>query len=178
MNLIFSADENWGIGKDRRLLFRIPPDMRYFREKTIGGAVIMGRTTFVSLPEGKPLKDRINIVLTGNAASLVSGEKQDHPLRICGNLGELALCLKGLDLPADRIWVIGGAGIINLLRRYCDGAYVTRFHVSADGVDCWTENLDHADGWVMAERGAVQEWEGLAYRFDRYTNTRIEHLPG
>ena len=70
MNMIFSADDNWGIGKGNRLLYRIPPDMRNFKEKTTNGVVIMGRKTFESLPGGKPLTNRTNIVLTCHPESL------------------------------------------------------------------------------------------------------------
>ena len=66
MNLIAAADENWGIGKNGGLLAHISGDMKYFRETTKGKIVVMGRKTLESFPGGKPLKNRVNIVLTGN----------------------------------------------------------------------------------------------------------------
>ena len=66
MNLIAAADLNWGIGKDGGLLISLPGDMKYFKEKTSGKVVIMGRATLESLPGGKPLPNRTNIVLTTN----------------------------------------------------------------------------------------------------------------
>ena len=63
MNLIVSADINWGIGSNQQLLVRIPDDMRFFREMTIGKVVVMGRKTRESLPNGI-LEGRENIVLT------------------------------------------------------------------------------------------------------------------
>ena len=66
MNLILSADKNWAIGKDNQLLVRIPSDMKFFREMTTGKVVVMGRKTLESFPNGLPLKNRTNIVLTGN----------------------------------------------------------------------------------------------------------------
>ena len=68
MNLIAAADEAWGIGKDGGLLAHLPGDMKYFRETTQGKVVVMGRKTLESFPGGKPLKNRINIVLTRNGA--------------------------------------------------------------------------------------------------------------
>jgi dihydrofolate reductase len=54
MNFIVAVDENWNIGKDNGLLFHIPEDMRYFREKTTGRVVVMGEATLRSLPaEGR-----------------------------------------------------------------------------------------------------------------------------
>ena len=60
---IVAVDEKWGIGKKNDLLFRLPLDMKYFREKTLGKTVCMGYNTLLSFPEGKPLKNRKNIVL-------------------------------------------------------------------------------------------------------------------
>ena len=66
MNLIVAVDSNWGIGKDNKLLVSIPADMKFFRTTTSGKVVIMGRKTLESFPNGLPLKNRVNIVITGN----------------------------------------------------------------------------------------------------------------
>ena len=64
MKAIFHADKNWGIGKGNDLMFSIPKDMKFFRETTKGKVVVMGLNTLRSFPNGKPLKNRINIVLS------------------------------------------------------------------------------------------------------------------
>ena len=64
MNAILSADRNWGIGYQNKLLISIPSDMKFFRQKTSGHVVVMGRKTLESFPGGLPLKNRVNIVLT------------------------------------------------------------------------------------------------------------------
>ena len=64
MNLIVAVDKNWGIGKGNKLLVSIPSDMKFFRETTSGKVVVMGRKTLESFPNGLPLKNRTNIVLT------------------------------------------------------------------------------------------------------------------
>ena len=66
MKAILSADKNWGIGYQNRLLVSIPSDMKFFRQTTTGKVVVMGRKTLESFPNGMPLKNRTNIVLTGN----------------------------------------------------------------------------------------------------------------
>ena len=66
MNLIAAVDKNWAIGKDNKLLVSIPMDMKFFRETTTGKVVVMGRKTLESFPNGLPLKNRTNIVLTAN----------------------------------------------------------------------------------------------------------------
>ena len=66
MNLIVAADKNWGIGKDNKLLVSIPSDMKFFRQETMGKVVVMGRKTLESFPNGLPLKNRTNVVLTSD----------------------------------------------------------------------------------------------------------------
>ncbi len=66
MNMIVAVDKNWGIGYQNELLISIPEDMRFFREKTMNKAVIMGKSTLNTFPGGKALKNRINIVITRN----------------------------------------------------------------------------------------------------------------
>ena len=66
MQAIVAADNNWGIGYQNRLLESIPSDMKFFRQKTTGNVVVMGRKTLESFPNGLPLKNRVNIVLTKN----------------------------------------------------------------------------------------------------------------
>ena len=66
MNLIVAVDKNWAIGKNNKLMWSIPADMKYFRETTKGNIVIMGRKTLESFPQGQPLKNRTNIVITKN----------------------------------------------------------------------------------------------------------------
>ena len=63
MNAIVAVDKNWGIGKHNDLLFHLPVDMKFFRQKTLGKVVAMGSNTLRSFPGGKPLKNRINVVL-------------------------------------------------------------------------------------------------------------------
>lgn len=62
LKTIVAVDKNWGIGKDGKLLFHIPEDIKFFREKTINNAVIMGRKTFDSI--AAPLDNRVNIIVS------------------------------------------------------------------------------------------------------------------
>ena len=66
MKMIAAVDRNWSIGKDGNLLVRIPEDQKFFKRMTLGKTVVMGRKTLDSLPGGRALKDRANIVLTRN----------------------------------------------------------------------------------------------------------------
>jgi dihydrofolate reductase len=180
MNLIFSADASWGIGKDNQLLFRISPDMRYFKEKTLGGALIMGRKTLESLPGGKPLPGRSHIILTKSPERLAgygTENGEDRRLWVCRDLEQLSDCLAYLALPPDKVWVAGGGEIFRLLLPYCGQAYVTRI-LAAAAADRAMVDLDAEPDWKMTEKGPLQEWEGLLFRFDCYRNERRRPLPG
>ena len=65
MNFIVAVSENFAIGKNNDLLFNIPQDLAYFKEQTLDKVVVMGERTYHSLPF-KPLKRRINVVLSDN----------------------------------------------------------------------------------------------------------------
>ena len=85
MNLIVAADKNWGIGKDNKLLVSIPSDMKFFRQETMGKVVVMGRKTLESFPNGLPLKNRTNVVLTSDKNYQVKDAVIVHS--ICGETG-------------------------------------------------------------------------------------------
>ena len=63
---IVAVDKNWAIGKEGKLLTSIPDDQRFFRLTTTDQVVIMGRKTLESLPGGKPLPNRVNVIMTRN----------------------------------------------------------------------------------------------------------------
>lgn len=122
MKTIVAVDEKWGIGKNNGLLFSIPEDMRFFRETTLNKVVVMGSNTLKSFPGGKPLKNRVNIVLWPDA------EERDDVV-IVRNLDELSKTLSAYD--TDDVFIIGGAMFYKTMLPYCDTAYITK--VRADG---------------------------------------------
>ena len=87
MNIIVNADKNWAIGKNNSLLVRIPADMKYFRQMTEGNIVVMGRKTLESFPQGRPLANRVNIVISHNPDYQVKDAIVVHSVkRQCRNL--------------------------------------------------------------------------------------------
>ena len=70
MDLIVAVDRNWGIGYKNKLLCSLPSDMKHFVKTTTGKTVIMGRKTLESFPNGKPLKNRQNIVFSKTAKGI------------------------------------------------------------------------------------------------------------
>ena len=107
MNLIAAVDQNWAIGNKNELLVRIPADQKFFRETTTGKVVVMGRKTLESFPNGLPLKNRTNIVLTHDHTYKVPGAVVVH------DMDELHEELKKYD--SEDIYVIGGETIYRQL---------------------------------------------------------------
>ena len=103
MNLIAAVDKNWAIGRNNKLLVSIPDDMKFFRETTTGKIVVMGRKTLEIFPGKKPLKNRVNIVLTSDHSYQVDGAVIVH------DMDELHEELKKYD--SKDIYVIGGESI-------------------------------------------------------------------
>ena len=118
MQAIVAADNNWGIGYQNRLLVSIPSDMKFFRQKTTGNVVVMGRKTLESFPNGLPLKNRVNIVLTKNKNYQVKDAVIVH--------SEEELLEELKKYPSEKIYVIGGESIYKMMLPYCDTIYVTK----------------------------------------------------
>lgn len=157
MKAIVCADINWGIGKGVGMLFHIPADLKFFKEKTMGGTVIMGRTTFLSLPGPKALPGRKNIVLTRS-----DGWSAEN-VTVCRSTDELADIIEN----GENVFLMGGEAVYNELIDSCDEAYVTR--VNADGkAEKFFPDLDRRAGWMLVERSAAQESNGYVFTFDRY----------
>ena len=133
MKAIVAVDKKWGIGKKNDLLFSLPEDMAFFRKTTLNKVVVMGSNTLKSFPNGKPLKNRTNIVL------FPGGEKREDCV-VVDSLAELSEQLKKYD--TDDVFIIGGAMFYKTMLPYCSEVLVTK--VDADGeAEVFYENLDN-----------------------------------
>ena len=159
MNLIVAADKNWGIGYKNKLLVSIRADMRFFRQTTTGRVVVMGRKTLESFPGGLPLKNRTNIVLTGNRGYSVKDAVIVH------TYDELREELKKYD--TDDVYVIGGESVYRMLLPECDTVLVTKID-RAFQADTFFPDLDTMDEWEMTEEGEEQTCFDLEFRFTKY----------
>lgn len=164
MNVIAAVDQNWAIGNKNQLLVRIPADQKFFRETTVGKVVVMGRKTLESLPNGLPLKDRVNLVLTRDHSYRVPGAAVLHSKR------ELFAELK--RYPSEDVYVIGGEKVYAELIDACDTAYITRIDFAYDA-DAYFPRLDGRPGWRMTEESEEQTYFDLEYYFCKY-----ERIPG
>lgn len=159
MNLIAAVDENWAIGRNNKLLVRIPDDTKFFRQTTTGKVVVMGRKTLESFPNGKPLKNRVNIVLTKDKAYAVDGAVIVH------DLDELHGELKKYN--SEDIYVIGGESIYRQLVDECDVAHITKIDYAYEA-DSWFPNLDEKPEWKITADSEEQTYFDLEYHFYKY----------
>lgn len=155
MNVIVAVDENWAIGKDGDQLCYIPADLKRFQKLTTGHPVLLGRKTLATFPGGRPLKNRRNLILSGQTDFAPEGGEVFHTL-------EEALAAA----PADT-FVIGGESVYRQALDRCDTAYVTKIQ-KAFPADRYFPDLDTDPAWIIAETEGPYEHEGLTYFYVTY----------
>ena len=160
MNLIVAVDKNWAIGKNNKLLVSIPDDMKFFRDTTTGKVVVMGRKTLESFPNSKPLKNRVNIVLTRDKDYKADGAVIVHSKE------ELDKELE--KYASDDIYVIGGESIYRLLLDECHRAFVTYVDYGYDA-DTYFPNLEERPEWKLVEESEEQTYYDIEFYFRTYT---------
>ena len=159
MKAIVAVDMKWGIGKNNDLLFDIPEDMKFFREKTAGKTVCMGYNTLLSFPGSKPLKNRTNIVLAPD------GVERDDCI-VVHTLEELSKELSKYN--SDDVFVIGGAMFYKTMVPYCDECYITKVDANGEAT-VFYPNLDEM-GFVVTYQSEPIETNGYTIRFTTYKN--------
>ena len=156
---IAAADKNWAIGNKGKLLVSIPADMKFFRATTTGHTVVMGRKTLESLPGGRPLRDRNNIVLTKNPGFKAEGALVLH------SVDELKKHLETID--DDEVYVIGGGAVYRELLPLCTEAYITSLDFEYEA-DTFFPDLDKDPDWELCDEGEEETYYDLIYYFNRY----------
>ncbi len=159
MNLIAAVDKNWAIGLDNKLLVSIPEDMKFFRTTTIGKVVVMGRKTLESFPNGRPLKNRVNIVLTSDVSYNVNDAVIVHSME------ELLEELKKYN--SEDIYVIGGESIYRQMVDMCDVAHITKIDYEYQA-DSYFPNLDEKEEWSITADSEEQTYFDLEFYFLKY----------
>ena len=138
LSLIVAVADNGVIGDGNRLPWRLPEDMRWFRRRTTGKPVVMGRKTYESI--GRPLPERTNIVLTRDPGYRVPG---------CTVVGDIDQALAAAG-EAEEVMVMGGAEVYRQLLPRAGRLYLTRVHAAPDG-DAWFPEID-PESWREVER--------------------------
>lgn len=158
MKLIAAEDRKGGIGRDGRLLAHLPYDMKYFRETTTGGTVIMGRKTLESFPGQKPLPGRKNVVLSGTMP-----EREDCV--VCRTVEEALRAVE--DDEREKVFVIGGGQIYRQLLPYCEEALITEIDADFEA-DTFLPVFSSEDAWELVSAGEPIDENGVVYRFAVY----------
>lgn len=159
MNLIVAVDANWAIGNKNQLLIRIPNDHKHFREETTGKVVVLGRKTLETFPQGLPLKNRTNIILSSNPDYQVKDAIVVHSVE------ELLEELK--KYAQEDIYIIGGDSVYRQLLPYCDVAHVTKIDHAYEA-DAYFPNLDTDGNWEITAESDEQTYFDITYHFLKY----------
>lgn len=163
--LIVAAAANNVIGRDNQLPWHLPQDLKYFKAKTMGKPIIMGRKTFDSI--GRPLPGRINIVVTRNRAWSAAG------VSVVTSVHDALQMAQQLVVGQDvkEVMVIGGAEIYQSALPLADKVYLTRIDLAIEG-DAYFPDLDAAE-WHLTESQEGDE-EGISHRFLVYERAEQE----
>ena len=162
---IVHADKEWGIGKGNDMMFSLPKDMKFFRETTLGHTVVMGGKTLRSFPNQKPLKNRVNIVLS-------RGQVRDDCIMVPSYE---ALKAEMKNRENEDIFIIGGGEIYKALLPYCHGAYVTKVD-AVGGAEVFFPNLDENADFICVDEGEPIDDNGYTIRFTKYENKNVQPL--
>ena len=159
LSLIMARAENGTIGTDNALPWHISSDLKNFKKLTMGKPILMGRKTFESI--GKPLKGRVNIVITRQAGWTASDVTVCRDIKDAVSVAKQQASKDG----AGEVMVIGGAEIYARLLLEADRIYLTEVHRRYDG-DAWFTAPDKAH-WkeVSRERFPPDDEGGPSYSF-------------
>lgn len=166
ISAIAAMDENRLIGSHNRLPWNMPGDMKYFKTLTTGHPILMGRKTYVSI--GRPLPNRLNIILTGNPDFTAPG---------CVVVNSLDAGLEAaLEQNNEEIFIIGGSEVYRQLMPRIERLYLTIIHHKFDG-DAYFPQIDDAD-WqeVFRQRHSADADNAFDYSFvtfDRKTGLQV-----
>lgn len=157
-SIIVAIGKNNEIGKDNKLLWHIPEDLKKFKEITKGKTVVMGRNTFESI--GKPLPDRHNIVLTKDLKSF--SNDCNEKLEICNDFSKIVEKYRN---SAEEVFIIGGAQIYkkSLELGIVEKLYISHIDFSDNEADTYFPEID-SDMWEKVEEEKYAGWKFCVYK--------------
>jgi dihydrofolate reductase len=158
---IVAASLNNVIGKDNGLPWHMPVDAAYFREKTWGHHVVMGRRNYEA--EGKPLPGRVNIVLTRKSGLSLRGALVMQQIEDAIAFAE--------SRKENELFIIGGAKIYQLAMPFTDRIYLTRIHAVIDGDTFYPE--PEWKNWQETSRLGHKKDTSNPYDYDFLVYDRI-----
>lgn len=161
ISMIAALSDDLGIGKDNKLLWNIPEDLKRFKKLTMGKCVIMGKRTWESLPR-KPLPGRNNIVITD-----IPGECIDCSVTAYSIEDALTKCDKD-----EEVFVIGGGSVYRQFMPIADRLYITHVHKKAPA-DVWFPKIDMRKWRIAQKEECISEDESrIPYSYVIYERKR------
>lgn len=155
IKLIAATDLHYGIGKNGSLLFKIPEDLRLFKQLTTGNIVLMGRKTFESIG-CKPLPDRINIVIS-------SAKKYENEDVITFDNFEAAVEYCKYNFSDKDLYIIGGGKVYEECMKYADEIILTKYNKVYEDVDIYFP-VDIMDNFSETEVIIEGSYEGIEFK--------------
>ncbi len=158
LSIIVAIANNNVIGKDNKLIWHLPEDLKRFKKLTTGHTIIMGRKTFESI--GRVLPNRKHIILCNDATLNI----QDENVEILSDISLLDKYIKS----EEENFVIGGATIYKLLMPYANKMYITQIHKSFEG-DVYFPEIEKEKWEVTSkEQGLKDETNPYDYEYITY----------
>ena len=153
-------DENYGLGKEYKLLCHLPNDLKHFKAITLHNTIIMGRRTLEAMPRGEALPKRTNIVLTSN---------KHLQFKNCVMLHSLPEVWEYCEDERE-IFFIGGGQIYNTVFNDVDKLHITRIHHAFEDADTFFPKIDF-DEWTLIkeEKHKADDKHEYDYTFQTYT---------
>ena len=157
ISLVVAASENNAIGKDNRLLWHLPNDLKFFKNTTWGMVVVMGRKTFEAV--NKPLPGRVNIVITRQPGWKASGAITAEDLNDALLIAE--------ETHFKEVFIVGGGEIYKQSMAVADKIYITRVHATLEG-DTFFPEIKNAE-WELVSNEDFQKDEKHQYDYSFQT---------
>lgn len=148
ISILLAKSRNNVIGKDNALPWHIPEDLRYFKKRTTGNSVVMGRRTFESI--GRPLPNRENYVLTHDPAFHAENVYVIHSIEDIRRI------------PGE-VFIIGGASLVKQTLSMADVLYLTEIHADVEGDTFLNVDLSN---WVLRESMAGNQDRSSEFEYD------------
>lgn len=156
ITLIWAMSKNGAIGRDNQLPWRLPADLKFFKEQTTGKTMAMGRKTWESMGS-KPLPNRRSVVLTADHAYRAEGAEIVHSVEEALEFAE-----------GEELMVIGGAGVFSHFLPYADKLLVTKIDEDVEG-DVFFPHFEWSEFRLVQEKEGIRDEKNpYRYRFLTY----------
>lgn len=158
LSLIVATDKNGLIGNDGKLPWHIPWDLKYFKTKTTGANIVMGRKTYESI--GRTLPNRTNIILTTNP---------DYDMKDCIILNSVEEVMKMSYTLNNETFIIGGVTLYNQFLPMVDNLYINEIQDVFEG-DSYFPHFNESDWYTYTEKTVETDEDATLYKI------KVRHL--